>query len=180
MFNGSIRAESKVATLDTVTSTQSHHPLKSPSRPMSSEQTRRTSHHTRMPSLETLSRPISPPPPRNPPPSDTSTTRDKAQSSKVAAAAAIEAGIFQIRDHLSYFSNHFDRIARPRSSTPRLSLDRFRALYLRNQHDRGRHFVVHQHDHPVAGRSDQFLSTVLSSRSRNLLSLPPFLSERAS
>lgn len=32
-----------------------------------------------------------------------------------------------------------------------MSIDDFKDLYRRNQHQHGRHFVVHQHDHPVAG-----------------------------
>ena len=32
-----------------------------------------------------------------------------------------------------------------------LSASAFKDLYERNQHKNGRHFVIHQHDHPVAG-----------------------------
>ena len=32
-----------------------------------------------------------------------------------------------------------------------LSVGAFENLYERNQHVHGRHFVIHQHDHPVAG-----------------------------
>jgi len=64
--------------------------------------------------------------------------------------AAIEAGQAQIRDHLEYFSRAFSSVIRPVSG-PRLSIDDFRALYKRNQHPHGRHFVIHQHDHPISG-----------------------------
>ncbi|KAK1055904.1 hypothetical protein LTR74_015337 [Friedmanniomyces endolithicus] len=64
--------------------------------------------------------------------------------------AAIEAGQAQIRDHLEYFAKHFETVLRPPRS-PRLSIDDFRLLYMRNQHPHGRHFVVHQHDHPISG-----------------------------
>ncbi|TKA47721.1 hypothetical protein B0A54_02095 [Friedmanniomyces endolithicus] len=64
--------------------------------------------------------------------------------------AAIESGQAQIRDHLEYFAKHFERVLRPPRS-PRLSIDDFRLLYKRNQHPQGRHFVVHQHDHPISG-----------------------------
>ncbi|TKA41491.1 hypothetical protein B0A54_06378 [Friedmanniomyces endolithicus] len=64
--------------------------------------------------------------------------------------AAIEAGQAQIRDHLEYFAKHFETVLRPPRS-PRLSIDNFRLLYKRNQHPHGRHFVVHQHDHPISG-----------------------------
>ena len=69
--------------------------------------------------------------------------------------AAIEAGESQIHNHLSYFSQHLEAASRPLLSTsnptPRLSIADFRELYRRNQHATGRHFVIHQHDHPVAG-----------------------------
>ena len=71
--------------------------------------------------------------------------------------AAIEAGQIQIDNHLEYFSSRLARCVRP--PPPRcaarslLSIERFEELYRRNQHARGNHFVVHQHDHPVAGRS---------------------------
>jgi len=64
--------------------------------------------------------------------------------------AAIEAGQVQIRDHLEYFAKHFESVLRPPRS-PRLSIDDFRLLYKRNQQPHGRHFVVHQHDHPISG-----------------------------
>ena len=62
--------------------------------------------------------------------------------------AAIEAGEILIRDHLQYFSHHLSRFARP---TALLSIPSFADLYKRNQHPHGRHWVIHQHDHPVAG-----------------------------
>lgn len=65
--------------------------------------------------------------------------------------ASIEAGEAKIKDHLEYFSAHLARATRASAPRPRLSNLGFVDLYLRNQHDHGRHFVVHQHDHPVAG-----------------------------
>ncbi len=62
--------------------------------------------------------------------------------------AAVEAGEVQIRNHLGYFSSHLASSAK--SSAP-LSIRAFEDLYKRNQHEHGRHFVIHQHDHPVAG-----------------------------
>ncbi|KAI9825853.1 MAG: hypothetical protein M1832_000794 [Thelocarpon impressellum] len=64
--------------------------------------------------------------------------------------AAVEAGEGQIRDHVEYFSTHLGNAIRP-SGGPRLALADYRDLYLRNQWSHGRHFVIHQHDHPVAG-----------------------------
>ena len=66
--------------------------------------------------------------------------------------AAIEAGEAKIRDHLQYFSEHLRKASRPiEHSSPRLSIDDFVELYSRNQHPHGHHFVIHQHNHPVAG-----------------------------
>ena len=62
--------------------------------------------------------------------------------------AAVEAGKAQIRNHLDYFSSHLSSFAR--RSAP-LSIRAFEHLYKRNQHEHGRHYVIHQHDHPVAG-----------------------------
>ena len=64
--------------------------------------------------------------------------------------AAIEAGEAQIEDHLAYFTAKFADVQRP-SAGIRLSPEDFQTLYRRNQHSHGRHFVIHQHDHPVAG-----------------------------
>ncbi len=64
--------------------------------------------------------------------------------------AAIEAGEAEIRDHLSSLSEHLGQAARTHPVPPLSILD-FVSLYRRNQHIYGRHFVVHQHDHPVAG-----------------------------
>ncbi|KAL2038336.1 hypothetical protein N7G274_008985 [Stereocaulon virgatum] len=70
--------------------------------------------------------------------------------------AAIEAGELRIDDHISHFSTHLARFVRPPPSTssksyPLLPITEWQALYRRNQHAHGHHFVVHQHDHPVAG-----------------------------
>ena len=62
--------------------------------------------------------------------------------------AAVEAGEAHIRNHLEYFSSHISSSAKP--SAP-LSVRAFEDLYKRNQHTHGRHWVIHQHDHPVAG-----------------------------
>lgn len=64
--------------------------------------------------------------------------------------AAIEAGEAQIGDHLDHFSKHLGSLQRP-SSNPRLPIRDFEMLYKRNLHQLGRHFVVHQHDHPISG-----------------------------
>jgi hypothetical protein len=66
--------------------------------------------------------------------------------------AAVEAGKARVDDHLAYFGN---RLAKASHQTAphiaRLSIKDFSALYHNNQHERGNHFVVHQHNHPRAG-----------------------------
>lgn len=62
--------------------------------------------------------------------------------------AAVEAGEAQVTDHLSYFSSYLSQKAK---KTAALSIPAFEDLYQRNQHANGRHFVIHQHDHPIAG-----------------------------
>ena len=67
---------------------------------------------------------------------------------KTPTLAAVEAGEAQICNHLEYFSSHISSSAKP--SAP-LSIPAFEDLYKRNQNENGRHWVIHQHDHPVAG-----------------------------
>ena len=75
------------------------------------------------------------------------------QQPDLPKVAAVEAGEAQIKDHLAYFSAHFSSVLRAPPETPSclLSVEDFSALYCRHQHARGHHFVIHQHDHPVAG-----------------------------
>lgn len=115
----------------------------------------------------TLARDISPPPSRKTSVVKSATgdvegtsTAHQDTSDGVNAApdgpslAAIEAGEAQVRDHVEYFSRHLHEASRKTPpSVPRLPTDGFRDLYKRNQHARGCHFVIHQHDHPVAGSS---------------------------
>lgn len=66
--------------------------------------------------------------------------------------AAVEAGLIRIQSHLDYFAKEFARRGRPqRRDQPRMGIPQFKELYVRNDHPKGRHFVVHQHDHPIAG-----------------------------
>ena len=64
--------------------------------------------------------------------------------------AAIEAGEILITDHLTTLSEQLKRVKRTVPGNF-LSIEGLVDLYRRNQHKHGRHFVVHQHDHPVAG-----------------------------
>lgn len=69
-------------------------------------------------------------------------------------AAAVEAGEAEVTDHLSYFSTLLTKaILDPYPATiPNLATEHWRALYASNCASRnGAHFVVQQHDHPIAG-----------------------------
>ena len=99
---------------------------------------------------------ISPPPSRakrpKPPPSShgneqTSNTLQHAEI-QPPTLAAIEAGQVQIQNHLEYFSTRLSQHVKPNAP---FSILAFKDLYKRNQHPHGRHFVIHQHDHPIAG-----------------------------
>lgn len=111
--------------------------------------------HTTPPTSLRIS--ISPPPSRNrksktlPISNQNARQRHARQRTESAAApdlAAVEAGEIQIRDHLEYFSTYLSQLTKPLAP---LSIHAFKNLYLRNQNSHGRHFVIHQHDHPIAG-----------------------------
>lgn len=66
--------------------------------------------------------------------------------------AAVECGDVGLEDPVSFFSTKLLEAARPElPGIPRLSHGHWLDIYHRNQHPHGRHFVIHQHDHPVAG-----------------------------
>jgi len=95
-----------------------------------------------------LKRKISPPPLRKP--SNTDSIYN--DSCNVPTPAAVEAGQAEVTDHLDYFCKQLSSHQRPPiDGERRLSMSAFRTLYKNNEHPRGRHFVIHQHDHPVAG-----------------------------
>ncbi|KAF2436788.1 hypothetical protein EJ08DRAFT_577514 [Tothia fuscella] len=102
-----------------------------------------------------LKRPISPPPVKKRRKSHAITANQNTNPPPKPlqpSLAAIEAGQTKIRDHLQYFSAHFAKLSKPTNeSVQRLSIPDFERLYQRNQHAKGRHFVIHQHNHPVAG-----------------------------
>ena len=64
------------------------------------------------------------------------------------STAAVEAGKAEVRDHLAYFFEKLSQAIKPNAP---LALEDWAKLYQRNQHSQGRHFVIHQHDHPIAG-----------------------------
>ncbi|KAH0841789.1 ABC1 domain containing protein [Fonsecaea pedrosoi] len=102
-----------------------------------------------------LQRSISPPLARTPRLSRKSHTYPDSTdplTTKAVTTAAVEAGQLEIQDHVSFFSSKLLAATRPPGAgTPRLFHTDWLALYRRNLNDRGHHFVVHQHDHPIAG-----------------------------
>ncbi|KNG90788.1 hypothetical protein ANOM_000832 [Aspergillus nomiae NRRL 13137] len=116
-----------------------------------------------VPKLSTLDAPVSPPRKR----STAKATHSRNASSNLNTSAkeaeastnkehhnlaAIEAGQVQVTDHLSIFSSRLRQSARPTVlQSPRLHIPDWVSLYQRNQYPEGRHFVIHQHDHPIAG-----------------------------
>ncbi|EFE32774.1 uncharacterized protein ARB_00232 [Trichophyton benhamiae CBS 112371] len=83
---------------------------------------------------------------------DDTKPEDQPQSELKVDIAAIEAGREDVEDHLEVFSARLRASTRPElPQVPRLDHSAWRDLYQRNQHEDGRHFVVHQHDHPIAG-----------------------------
>ncbi|KAH7001559.1 DNA polymerase ligase-domain-containing protein [Ilyonectria destructans] len=66
--------------------------------------------------------------------------------------AAIESGSVQVDDHLSHFTTHLAAHISPSSPSPPLSISSYASLYADAAgNSRGAHFVIHQHDHPIAG-----------------------------
>jgi hypothetical protein len=75
----------------------------------------------------------------------------KARPTLQPSTAQVEAGIEEVVDHVAFFSEKLSAFTLPPSSLPRLSHVDWLELYDRNQSSSGHHFVIHQHDHPVAG-----------------------------
>ena len=100
-----------------------------------------------------LGAPISPPPSKRRKLSSipiTTSELPKPEPDKSSSLAAVESGEAHVKDHLEYFSRQLSRCIRePMSGL--LGVEAWKDLYKRNCHSQGRHFVVHQHDHPVAG-----------------------------
>ncbi|KAF7597230.1 hypothetical protein BBP40_008072 [Aspergillus hancockii] len=110
-----------------------------------------------MPKLSTLYAPVSPPRKRSSTKSTHSSSASPNETKTLCTLenpnlAAIEAGQIEVTDHLSIFSSRLRQSARPFiPQSPRLQIADWISLYQRNQHPEGRHFVIHQHDHPIAG-----------------------------
>ncbi|KAF2972444.1 hypothetical protein GQX73_g1179 [Xylaria multiplex] len=76
------------------------------------------------------------------------------QSQDQPTTSAIEAGKASLDDHLNYFSALLAKTALSPfpSDTPHLPVEGYRKLYEANVGSpRGAHFIIHQHDHPIAG-----------------------------
>ncbi|KAJ2974183.1 hypothetical protein NUW58_g8739 [Xylaria curta] len=70
------------------------------------------------------------------------------------STSAIEAGKASIEDHLNYFSALLAKttLSPFPLATPHLSVEGYRKLYEVNFGSlKGAHFIIHQHDHPIAG-----------------------------
>ena len=95
------------------------------------------------PLVSSLKRSVSPPPKRKALPKE-----------HTHELASIEAGEVEVTDHLAAISTKLSQHIRPPNipqPTPRLMIHEYIDLYQRNSHPTGHHFVIHQHDHPVAG-----------------------------
>ncbi|KAL7939655.1 DNA polymerase ligase domain-containing protein [Trichoderma chlorosporum] len=87
------------------------------------------------------------------PPSPRTSTASTSGRPTAGTTADIESGAVAISDHLARFTSTLSSHLRPTSAgAPRLSVARYSQLYQSCRGSpRGAHFVVHQHDHPVAG-----------------------------
>ncbi|KAI1414916.1 DNA polymerase ligase-domain-containing protein [Hypoxylon sp. FL1857] len=86
--------------------------------------------------------------------SDEPHDQEQSADEKGPGASAVEAGRVQIEDHLGYFSALLTKatLSPFPPGMPRLSIEAYRKLYETNSGSRrGAHFIVHQHDHPIAG-----------------------------
>ncbi|KAF5631968.1 abc1 containing protein [Fusarium tjaetaba] len=76
-------------------------------------------------------------------------TLDTPSPSQLPTTADIESGSATVEDHLSHFKAHLSRHI---SSPSPLSTSSYSSLYTENfGSSAGAHFVIHQHDHPIAG-----------------------------
>jgi len=87
------------------------------------------------------------------PPRAVKKRKDDGCEEQRSATAAVEAGEKAVEDQLIFWSTHLLAARRPQASgVPRLNHREWIELYERNAGSlKGCHYVVHQHDHPVAG-----------------------------
>ncbi|KAI1825660.1 DNA polymerase ligase-domain-containing protein [Xylaria intraflava] len=86
--------------------------------------------------------------------SDVDEAPSRRQGDEQPATSAIEAGQTNIDDHLNYFSALLAKatLSPFPPGFPSLSIEGYRQLYETNAGSaQGAHFVIHQHDHPIAG-----------------------------
>jgi hypothetical protein len=69
----------------------------------------------------------------------------------VSDLAAIEAGKKKVRNHVAHFSTALAPCVRPNAPLSLMSIDDWISLYQSNLTPAGHHFIIHQHDHPIAG-----------------------------
>lgn len=67
------------------------------------------------------------------------------------ASRHVESGQMKVEDPVAIFADLLAKHARAEVEGPILSVPDTLELYRRNLNPNGHHFVVHQHDHPVAG-----------------------------
>ncbi|OQD64623.1 hypothetical protein PENPOL_c007G00012 [Penicillium polonicum] len=81
------------------------------------------------------------------------TPLNASQLNTSSSLAAIEAGQVEVTNHLSTISAKLKEFVRPLPTQPLplLPIKEWMELYRRNEHSEGHHFVIHQHDHPIAG-----------------------------
>jgi hypothetical protein len=116
-------------------------------------------HNSQQPILPSLVAPVSPPPSRlfikrtKDGKEEATILPTTSQPSASSSLAALEAGQVEVIDHLSTISTRLRECVRvlPNQPTVQLPIKEWINLYQRNEHPEGRHFVIHQHDHPVAG-----------------------------
>lgn len=93
--------------------------------------------------LESLNRGVSPPPAR---------ARKGPVHQTSVTTAAVEAGKVEVEDHVAFFAEKLLAARQPPVlGRPQIDHAEWLNLYTRSANDQGHHFVVHQHDHPVAG-----------------------------
>ncbi|KAG6294293.1 hypothetical protein E4U46_006424 [Claviceps purpurea] len=81
----------------------------------------------------------------------TQTSGPIAQQHDHPSTSAVEASETDPADHLAHYTNLLTRHALP-SPLPLLSIPSYTSLYQSHAlNPRGSHFVIHQHDHPIAG-----------------------------
>ncbi|KAG8408889.1 hypothetical protein J3458_019900 [Metarhizium acridum] len=102
----------------------------------------------------TLSPPHSPIPssssPQNAPSSPKSNTTTNNNKPSPPTTAAIESGKAHTTNPLAHFAAHLENHILP-SPTPLLPIGSYASLYAGSLTSQSSHFVIHQHDHPIAG-----------------------------